>query len=71
MLACIQRLLFYYLVYVLLVRSHPLRATCVSFDFLIELACGGTSLLFLNYEIWSVRVVDQGVLTNVGQDFLA
>ena len=66
MLACIQRLLFYYLVHILLVRRHPLRTTCVAFDFLVELACGGTSLLFPNYEIWSFSIVYQGVLANIG-----
>jgi hypothetical protein len=66
MLARVQRLLFYYLVHILLVRCHPLRTTCVAFDFLVELACGGTSLLFLNYEIWSFNVVNQGVLANIG-----
>ena len=71
MLTGVQRLLFYYLVHVLLVGLDSGAAACVTFNFLVKLPCGRTTLLFLYDEIRAIDAVDQWVFANVCQDFLA
>lgn len=70
-LAGVQRLLFYYLVHVLLVGLDSRTAAGIPFDFLVKLPSGRTALLLLYYEVWPVGAVDQWVFANVGQDLLA
>ena len=63
-LSRIQRLLFYYLIDILLIWLLGIGAG-VAFDFLVELASGRVTLLLLYDEIGAFVIIDQGVLTYV------
>ena len=67
MLARIQRLLFYYFVYELLIL-HLLIGPRIPFDFLlIESArcCSCTTFLFPNYEVWALHTIYKWIFTNI------
>ena len=64
MLTRIQRLLFDYLVHVLLVGLHFVSAG-VALDFFVELPSGRAALLPLYYEIRPIGVVEKWVFTYV------
>ena len=67
----IQRLLFYYLVHVLLVWLHFIHSAGVALDFLVELPSCGTTLLSLYYEIRPIDVVEKWVFAYVRQDLFS